>query len=170
MEADPEKARALLEDILARGGDRDRALPLLDRLDHREGALPDRAQNPSVSLAPPTVQEAMRAPWSRRALVMFWAVGFALLGAGVAPSWERFVGNLARTPLPTSDATPPSTSVAPPSASEGLLAEARTLLERGDASGALRALEGVSPEDPAYPLARQLKERARSVLLGPIRR
>jgi hypothetical protein len=54
--------------------------------------------------------------------------------------------------------------VAPLSEGEQRLAEARRLMEQGDAAGALRALDGVRPEEPAYPFARQLRTQAESAL------
>jgi hypothetical protein len=54
--------------------------------------------------------------------------------------------------------------VAPLSRGEQALAEARRLMEAGDAAGALRALDGVPPEEPAYPFARQLRRQAEGVL------
>jgi hypothetical protein len=46
----------------------------------------------------------------------------------------------------------------------GREAEARRLMEQGDAAGALRALDRVRPEEPAYPFARQLRRQAESAL------
>jgi hypothetical protein len=37
-------------------------------------------------------------------------------------------------------------------------------MEAGDPAGALLALDGVPPEEPAYPFARQLRRQAESVM------
>ena len=100
--------------------------------------------------------------WSRRAFVVGWVAAFALMATAVAWSWDRLVGVLARTPTPAVAAAPRSTGTGATGARE--LAEARRLLDQGDAIAALAVLEQVRPEEPEYPLARRLRDQAEGVL------
>jgi hypothetical protein len=159
---DVARARTLLEDVVSQGGDRDRAHAMLDRLDTRAGSLhglglPEEGP-PSVPPAPP------RRTWVRPALIAAWAAAFASLAVGLESSWDRLLVSLERTPSPTSRPGPPTTQVPVPTAGDRALAEARALLDRGDAAGALAALDRVSPQEPAYPFARQLRTHAAAVL------
>lgn len=156
------RARKLLEEVVRRGGDRDRALALLDRLDARGGRLeaPAAAEDSAVDPAP---VPASRSGWSRRLLVGVWAAVFALMAAGVGSSWERLVGSLVQPPSPSSRLAPAGHLPAP-TAGERAVAEARRLLEQGDAGGALRTLDRISPEEPAYPFARQLRGQVEQAL------
>ncbi len=93
-------ARALLEDVVRRGGDRDRALELLDRLGERGG----RVELPRPTVALPAAQPENRRPramWSRRVFVVCASLAFGLLAAGVAFSWERLVESLVKAPSPS---------------------------------------------------------------------
>ena len=54
----------------------------------------------------------------------------------------------------------PRPAYPPPTAGEQALALAALRLEAGDPDGALQALAGVSPEDPAFPFASQMRSRA----------
>ncbi len=101
--------------------------------------------------------------WSRHAFVAGWVIAFALLGGAVTSSWDRLLGVLARTPSPALALAPPSTGPSP-AAGERALAEARVLLDQGDAARALVVLERVRPEEPAYPLARRLRDQAEGAL------
>jgi hypothetical protein len=102
--------------------------------------------------------------WARRALAAGCAAGFAVLVAGVDARWDGLIRVLERTPRPHSAATPAPTPVAPLSRGEQALADARRMLEQGDTAGALRALEAVPPDEPAYPFARQLRTQTQSTL------
>jgi hypothetical protein len=155
-------ARALLEEVVSNGGDRDRAHALLDRLDTRAGNLHglDHEEETAARMPPPPARRA----WARAALIGAWALAFAALAVGVGTRWDRLLVSLSRTPSPTSRAGPPTTQVPVPPAGERALAEARELLDRGDAAGALAALDRVSPQEPAYPFARQLRTHAAAVL------
>jgi hypothetical protein len=163
LEAGDEKAaRALLEDILSKGGDRDRAHALLDRLDTRAGSLHGLEHDEESAVKTPPAPA--RRAWARAALIGGWAMAFAALAVGVGSRWDRLLVSLSRTPSPTSRAGPPTTQVPVPAAGERALAEARELLDRGDAAGALATLDRVSPQEPAYPFARQLRTHAAAVL------
>jgi len=169
---DPARARALLEEVVERGGDRDRALALLDRLDSRCGVLTSGTphdQEASARTAPAPGRR--RSPWPRAALATTCMVAFALLAAGVASSWGRLLDRLERRPSPSSHVAPPATQVPPASPGERALMEARRLLEQGDVAAALAALDQVSPQEPAYPFARQLRHKAEAALKrgGPAR-
>jgi FimV-like protein len=159
---DEGRARALLDEVVSKGGDRDRAHALLDRLDTRAGSLRGlhRAETAPAN-APPA---GSRRPWVRHALIAAWAAAFASMAVGLGSSWNSLLVSLARTPSPTSQPGPPTTQVPVPPAGERALAEARELLDRGDAAGALAALDRVSPQEPAYPFARQLRTQAAAVL------
>lgn len=161
------RARALIDEVLFLGGDRDRALDLLDRLDAREGRIesPSRAESRPRVVAVP---ERGRQSPSRRALVVAWVVGFALLAGGVVGSWERLVDGLVRPPSPTTGPVISAADGAPPAGSSRV-AEARRLIERGDLDGARVQLDRILPGDPAYPLARRLRTQlaAREGEIGP---
>lgn len=161
-----DRARTLLEEIVRRGGDRDRALSLLDRLDSRGGRLEHAGVPDDVVVAPPPAPAA-RSVWSRRLLVAAWSVLFALMAAGVGSSWERLVGSLVQPPSPSSRLVTPSLHLPAPTAGEIAVAEARRLLEQGDAAGALRTLDRISPEEPAYPFARRLRGQVEQTLREP---
>ena len=160
-------ARALLEEVVRKGGDRDRALAALDRLDPRGGrALHFLAASPPAEgpAAGPALAPAPGA-WARRGLAAACAAGFALLAAGVDARWDNLLGALERAPRPASPAAPPPLPLHAPSPGEQAVADARRLMEQGDAAGALAALDRVTPEEPAYPFARQLRRQAESALL-----
>jgi hypothetical protein len=153
-------ARAGLEAVIADGGDRDHAALLLDRIDVRGGRL-DRAEGPAE---PPTAGPVPRpspVSWSRRAFAAASTMILIVLGAGVFSSWDRLLYGLSRPPAPRRDAA------AWPTAKRGgdrALAEARRLMDAGNAAAALAALDRVGPEEPAYPFARQLRQQAELAL------
>jgi len=161
-----DKARALLDEVIRQGGDRDRARDLLDRLDRRPGRLnADRGLWTSAEGA----EESMAAtspPWSRRAVIGGWVVVFGMLATGVASSWERILDRLGRAPAPTSFSAPPATSLAAPTRGERAVADARRLLEQGETAAALSILDRISPDEPAYPFARELRRQAEAALLS----
>lgn len=161
-------ARALLLEIVDQGGDRDRARAALDRLDARGGRVDHDvpAADSAGGVGGTGTSSPLPPAWARRALAVSCAVGFALLAAGVDSRWEGLIQALEGAPRPDSAATPVPAAVAPLSRGEQALADARRLMEQGDAAGALRALDGVRPEEPAYPFARQLRSQAESAL-GP---
>ena len=152
---DREGARALLEEVLRQGGDRERALALLDRLDGRPGRL-EGPRSEAAPHAEPAAAPVVRKARSRLAFIVACAAVFAVLGAGMAGSWEQLVARLVRAPSPSSEPLTPS-SAAAPSAGEQALAETRHLIEQGDLAGALVRLDRISAEEPAYPFARQLR-------------
>jgi len=152
-------ARRALEELRSRGADPDALAPRLEKLDERRGA---------ISLGTPWLQasgtvagpgpEARRGP-SRRAFAVFWCALFLTLGAGVAWSWDRLMTRLVEAPAPSARPVPPGTRLPQPTPGERALAEARESLERGELHAALQSLERIAAEDPAYPFARQLRER-----------
>ena len=164
---DEVRARALLEEVVSKGGDRDRAHAMLDRLDTRAGSLEGLGMADEAPSIPPAAPP--RRTWVRPALIAAWAAAFASMAVGVGWSWDRLLVSLARTPSPTSRPGPPTTQVPVPTAGDRALAEARELLDRGDAASALAALDRVSPEEPAYPFARQLRTHAAAVLRAEAR-
>lgn len=95
-----ERARALLTEVVRRGGDRDRALALLDRLGEGAGRLAAAASPPEGTAEPRVVRPSRRLTWSRWVFAAAWAVVFAVLAAGLALSWERLVETLVRVPAP----------------------------------------------------------------------
>lgn len=166
-DGDAPRARALAEAVLRGGGDRDAALQLLDRLEAARPAVVlnagDTGAFPGEGVA--DRRRAHQRPW-RRALTAAWAVAFVLLSGAVVSGWERHVARLTRTPLPDPGSAPPATHYAAPGPGEQALASARAHIERGDPRGALLALARVAPEDPAYPLAQQLRAQADRALAG----
>jgi hypothetical protein len=156
-------ARTTLEAVIAEGGDRDQAATLLDRLDARGGRL-DRVAAPATDTAASPIAGASAVSWSRRAFAAASTIVLVVLGAGVFSSWDRLLVGLTRPPSPRTDnavAEPP-----PAAAGARALADARRLLEAGDAAAALAALDRVGPQEAAYPFARQLRQQAQRALHG----
>ncbi|HET7294985.1 MAG TPA: hypothetical protein VFM88_21380 [Vicinamibacteria bacterium] len=158
VDGDRGRAREILEGLLEGGGDRDAALSLLDRLDERRGLVALGAPSRSPARLLPSSAPASGGS-ARRAFAFGWALLTLSLAGSVAMRWERLVGHLTAAPLPTVRPGPPSTRLPAPTAGDVALAQARERSERGDVQGALGALDRVSPEDAAYPYARQLRER-----------
>lgn len=158
-------ARRLAEEVIAQGGDRDRAHALLDRLDRRQGRL-EPASTPAAAAGEPRVAVARPGgrTWSRKVLLGGWAVLFALLLAGVAWSFEGLLARLEQAPVPASFTLPPTTALPAPSPGEQTVATARQLLDQGDAAAAVALLRGVKPAEPAYPFAQQLMSQAQAEL------
>jgi hypothetical protein len=154
-------ARTALEAVIAEGGDRDHAARLLDRLDARGGRL-DRVEAPLTEPAPRPVARVSAVSWSRRAFAAAATIVLVVLGAGVFSSWDRLLFGLTRPPSPRSDQA--ASWPAPPTGGERALAEARRLLDAGDAAAALAALDRVGPQEAAYPFARQLRQQAQRAL------
>lgn len=157
------RTRALLEEVIRQGGDRDRARDLLDRLDCRPGRLhAGRGPGTDAGEAPDGATPESPA-WSRRAVIGGWVVVFGLLATGAASSWDRWLDRLGRAPSPSSRPAPP-TSLAAPTPGEQAVADARHLLDQGETAAALAVLDRVSPDEPAYPFARELRRQAETVL------
>ena len=149
-------ARSAVDLVIAEGGDRDRAAALLDRLDDRTGRLGRAEARPREDAL---VRDARpdRASWSRRAFAAGWTVVLVMLGATVFSSWDRLLFGLTRPPAPRSESAA-ARSVSPVGG-ERAVAEARRLMDAGNAPAALAALDRVAPEEPAYPFARQLRQQ-----------
>jgi hypothetical protein len=160
---DAQRARSLVETVLVDGGDRDRALSLLDRLDHRPGLVGSSATSGLGAPERADGTPSQPSSWSRRALVGAWALAFALLAAGVGASFDQLVDHLVRAPTPTSLVAQPATPTALGSGDTAVI-HARRLLEQGDAAGALEVLDRIAPQEPAYPFARQLRSKAQAAL------
>jgi hypothetical protein len=96
-------------------------------------------------------------PWARSALAAVWAVVILGAGAGLHATADQVVARLVSAPRPAAYFP----AVTAPAASEGerALAEARRLLEAGDAAAAARALDRVAPDEPAYPFAQRLRQQ-----------
>jgi len=158
------RARILVDEVLEHGGDRDRALQLLDRLDARAGRVSARGALGGAEGPADAAAARARRTWARVALVGVWAAAFVLLAAGVALRWERLVSGLTRTPSPSVALAPPTTELPTPSMGERALSEARRLNAAGNVAGALAVLDRIPPQDPAYPFARQLRGEAENAL------
>jgi hypothetical protein len=156
-------ARAALEAVIAEGGDRDRAAALLDRLDARGGRL-DRAPRSAAESAVGPEARPNPVSWSRRAFAATVTMVLVALGAGVFSSWDRLLFGLTRPPAPRSAGAEVGGDAA--TGGERALAEARRLLDLGDAAAALAALDRVGPQEAAYPFARQLRQQAQRALHG----
>jgi hypothetical protein len=154
---DAARARRLLEQVVEGGGNRDSARALLDRLDRRDGRLFEGAVPPREHQKPDLALPRGSSGWSRRALLVAWASCLVLLTLGLASSWERLVRDLVEPPAPAPVAGPPVTEAAAQSAGEKAVIEARRLAEHGDAAAALALLDRISPDEPAYPFARQFR-------------
>lgn len=166
---DVAQARALLEEVIRLGGDRDRAHEMLDRLDAREGrvAAAEPAAVPAARTDDGDAETAPRRFWSRGVFAAACALAFSAVTATVALSWDHLLARLERRPSPAAYAVSTLPLPAPP-AGERALAEARQRLDRGDVPGALSALREIRPDDPVYPFAVQLRQRAEPASTVPI--
>ena len=109
------------------------------------------------------VARASAVSWSRRAFAAAATIVLVVLGAGVFSSWDRLLFGLTRPPSPRSDQA--AAWPAPPTGGERALAEARRLLDAGDAARARWSpLDRVGPQEPSYPFARQLRQQAERAL------
>ncbi len=162
---DSRTARCLAEEVIAQGGDRDRALDLLDRLE-RDQVRPERPAE--VTLAEASFLNPVASPagrgWSRKVLLVGWAALFGFLLAGVASSFEGLLARLERAPAPAAFTLPPTTALAAPNSGEQAVAAARQLLDQGETADAVALLRGVKPAEPAYPFAQQLLQQAEAEL------
>jgi hypothetical protein len=161
------QARLLLDDVIRRGGDRDGAHALLDRLDHREGlvAVSPPAAPAAAGAADPPAVAPLRGWRSRTAFAAACGLALVALTTTVAAGWDHLMGRLEERPLPAGY-TPATQPLPAAPAGERALGEARRLLERGDVAGALTALHDVAPDDPVYPFAQQLRQRAELAARG----
>ena len=159
-----QRARSLLDEVIRQGGDRDRARDLLDRLDCRPGRLHARNGIGASTGEAPEGRSIEPPAWSRRVVIGGWVVVFGLLATGVASSWDRLLDRLGRAPSPSSLPAAPPTSLAAPTLGEQAVADARHLLDQGETAAALAVLDRVSPDEPAYPFARELRRQAEAVL------
>jgi hypothetical protein len=103
----------------------------------------------------------------RAVLVAGWAAVLGALLSAVLTRWERIVGRLMSTPRPISAPAPPVTVLSPSPPGEAALLEARRLLSRGEARGALLLLDRIPARDPAYPYARRVRAEAEAALDAP---
>ncbi|HKC11452.1 MAG TPA: hypothetical protein VKI41_05290 [Vicinamibacteria bacterium] len=165
-----EGERALLAGDVARGrdltvegvptaGDHERA----GELPHYQDRPPRPAASAEVALGGAETEFRRGEGWHRHALVALWALGFALLASTVASTWERLLDGLAGVPSPRAMALPTSPA-GPVSPADPALAEARRLIEEGDARGALAAIDRVTPQDPGYPSALRYRSQAETLL------
>lgn len=169
---DDARARALAEEVLRGGGDRDAALALLDRLDAsaRPGVVVSARDTGTIPVQRPAVVRAAPPRRWRRALGAAWMLAFALLATAAVSGWESHVARLTGAPLPAVHQAPPSTHYPAPTTGERAVAEARAHIRRGDPQGALAVLAAVRPEDPAYPFAVQIRAQADRELVEERRR
>jgi hypothetical protein len=160
---DAARGRGLPDETLPRVGDPEPTLDLSDRLDGPRSRNRPAAAEVAFGGALETGFRRGEG-WHRDALVALWALGFALLASTVASTWERLVDGLAGVPSPRSMTLPTSPVIGLASAGDPALAEARRLIEEGDAVGALAAIERVTPQDPAYPFALRFRSQAERML------
>jgi hypothetical protein len=163
-----EEARRLSNEALACGADPAVVQSLLDRFDPRSGKV-SKAETVTAE-KPPGPSSTLPSPrgYRRGVLVFGWVVALVVLIGMVAVSWERIVGKLSGAPRPSSAGAPPITSVPQRGVGEAAVAEARRLLEVGEAASALRTLDRIPADDPALPYARQVRAQAEAAL-GVIR-
>jgi len=88
---------------------------------------------------------------------------FLALGAVVFSNWDGLIHRLARTPVPR-EAGVAFSSLPAARLEDQTIAAARRHLDAGDPAGAVALLDSVSPEQPAYPFARQLRVQAERAL------
>jgi hypothetical protein len=158
-----DRAQALVEGIVAQGGDGGRVLTLLDRMDTREGRIGSVPVHDAGASSPAMPISAPRVTWPRRVLVFGWSLLFASMAAGVAASWNRIVDRLVMTPVPESG-LPPVTEIPASTAGERALLQAKLLLDEKDPAGAVAVLDRVPADDPAYPFSLRLRSQAQATL------
>jgi hypothetical protein len=91
------------------------------------------------------------------------AVAFAALGIAVASNWDGLMRNLTKAPVPRDEGAAFS-SLPAARAEDQTIAAARRLIDDGDPARAVALLDSVSPDQPAYPFARQLRGHAERAL------
>lgn len=153
---DVNEARELVTSAIERGGGRDEALALLDRLNRLETASgrPERLRDPRASGPSSRVQAsspgrvAPRRPVRIVPLVLL--CGVVVASAYVALTWERwapvFGGRL--TPATVSQTVGPTQPLPVPSTSEVTLLRAQRLVAGGQPHQALELLASIGPGDP----------------------
>lgn len=163
---DPERSQGRLVALAGSGEERERVPALPDRLDGREGGI-GRLPGVDAPRDAPLAGAPARPTWLRRALLASWFLVIFSVGAGVSGSWDRIVGGLLEPPVPASGKTPPATEIAAPRPGERAVKQANRLLAQGDAAGAIEVLNGVPPDDPAYPFSLRLRLEAQAALASP---
>jgi hypothetical protein len=129
-------------------------------LDRARGAGDDLGASgaPGRRSAPADLRER-----SRPRLVFAALCGslFLVLGTGIGTTWDDLIADLGRTPSPRSEDGPTVAGETGPADPTG---RARRLMAAGHPAAALLVLDSISPEDPAWPLARQLRGQVQGVL------
>ena len=165
---DEAAARAGLEAARHAAAEADRAL------EEREAARPSddgdgpsgwffrrrRADDTAWSAVP---ARTSRGGGSRMLLGAASASVFVALGAVVFSNWDGLMTRLARTPVPR-EAGVAFSSLPAARVEDQTIAAARRHLDAGDPARAVALLDSVSPEQPAYPFARQLRVQAERAL------
>ena len=96
---------------------------------------------------------------SRAVLGSACAMAFVALGLAVASNWNGLMRHLTRVPVPRESGVALS-SLPAARAEDQTIAAARRLLDAGEPARAVALLDSVSPDQPAYPFARQLRGHA----------
>ena len=171
---DASEARQLLTTAVERGGGRDEALAILERLNRLEAAtgngvvVPD--ERPVAARRGRRLITPVRPPRRRLPIVpLLVLVGVVASGAYLALSWERWVPAILPTPAPAAP-TPASGLRDPlpvPSPAETALARARRLVDEGRGHDALQLLIAISPGDPLRLDADALRTSIQQELLAP---
>jgi hypothetical protein len=95
---------------------------------------------------------------------------FVALGAVVSANWNGMMLRLTQAPVPR-DGSVAFSSMPAARAEDQTITAARRLLDSGQPARAVQLLDSVSPEQPAYPFARQLRIQAeRALRQGETRR
>lgn len=168
------EARELLQSAVERGGPRDEALSVLDRLDRLEAAaghsvpgeaLQDRVRR--VQGLPRPVERRSTGTWLAGAVAV---VGILLVGVFLVVSSGRLrSGFFSETAGPASvPRMGGRASVPTPSSTESLLARARRLADEQRPYDALRLLDSIGPGDPLRADADALRARIQQALLAGV--
>ena len=170
---DVRSARSLLRSAVERGGGRDDALSILERLDRLEAAAgtTGAAHAGSAAISPQAASVAEHSTSAPRRVrvgplvafggALLLVVYFALSGTEWSP-W---------TPSPASVVQPTAVSPNPipvPAASELQIARARRLFENGRLREALALLDDISIADPLVDESDQLRARIQRELIAPL--
>ncbi len=165
-----DEAHDLVTSSMQRGGARDEAAALLDRVDRLRSAIP---VSTPVRGTPPRVRRraAKVAAPATRTWSLPWLIGpvvLAVTALYVAASWDLFepAALLPRRSTASVTAMPPSEPLPLPSRGELALERARLLFEHGHLHDALAVLNGVEPADPLRGEADRVASAIQRVLLA----
>ena len=173
---DVSEARELVTSAIERGGGRDEALALLDRMNRLETASGRTERSPDVgsrrrSGRVPETRSPRSAPRRPvRVMPLVLLSGLVVASAYVALTWDRWAPMLAGRPAPTAvgPAIGPTEPLPVPSTSEVTLLRAERLVAGGEQRQALALLASIGPGDPMAEAADAMRTAIQRELLASL--